>query len=138
SHSSQTEIDRDVIQKKNEYAAAGVQEYYILDERNKETQFYRLSPAGIYLSIPMPDGIVRSSVLPGFQFRLSDLYRLPDPPEMIEDVVYRDYVSPYLRAERMRAERAEQERDRYAAMLRRLGVDLRQLDADPAKTDDES
>ena len=54
--------------------------------------------------------------MPGFQFRLMDLYRLPEPPEMIDDPVYQGFVSPFLRAERLRAEeerrRAEEERQR--------------------------
>lgn len=151
SDSKQKYIDRDVVDKKKEYAAAGVQEYYILDERGKETHFYRLDPTGVYRPIPSQNGIIRSTVLPGFQFRYADLYRLPKPPEMLDDVVYRDFTSPYVRAEReiadeqrrraeeadQRAEqadqRAEQERERasqadarakrYATMLRELGID---------------
>ena len=146
SDSSQKQIDRDVIHKKNEYAAAGVQEYYILDERNQETQFYRLNAGGIYLPIPTPDGIVRSSVLPGFQFRLRDLYRRPEPPEMIEDVVYRGYVSPHLRAERERAEHVErqleqerqarkQEYEELAALLQKHDIDLDELRLSMTKND---
>ena len=96
------------------------------------------------------DGIIRSQVMPGFQFRLADLYRLPEPPAMIDDPVYQGFVSPFLRAERLLAEeerqraeverqRAETERhiaakertraERYAAMLKALGV---ALDDDPA------
>lgn len=130
SDSKQAYIDRDVIHKKNEYAEAGVQEYYILDERGKETQFYRLDSAGIYRPIRPQDGIIRSTVLPGFQFRYADLYRLPKPPEMLDDVVYQAFTSPYVRAERIvavqerrRANEADARAARYAAMLRELGVD---------------
>ena len=116
SDSKQQYIDRDVIDKKNEYAAAGVSEYYILDERGKETQFYRLTPAGVYVPIRPQDGIIRSTVLPGFQLRYADLYRLPTPPAMLDDIIYRDFTSPYVRAERQIAEeqrqRAEQEHER--------------------------
>jgi hypothetical protein len=139
SDSKQMHIDRDVIHKKNEYAEAGVREYYILDERGKETQFYRLDASGIYRPIRPVDGVIRSTVLPGFQFRYADLYRLPQPPTMLDDAVYQDFTSPFVRAEqeRQRADqqqqRAEQERQRaakaddraarYAAMLRELGID---------------
>jgi Uma2 family endonuclease len=137
SDSKQTHIDRDVIDKKNEYAEAGVREYYILDERGKETQFYRLDASGIYRPIRSEDGVIRSTVLPGFQFRYADLYRLPQPPTMLDDAVYQDFTSPFVRAERVISEeqrqRAEQERQRaakaddraarYAAMLRELGID---------------
>lgn len=157
SDSTKGEVERDTITKLQEYAAAGVKEYYILDEREIETEFYRLNSRGIYVPLMPKDGIIRSQVMPGFQFRLADLYRLPEPPAMIDDPVYQGFVSPFLRAERLRAEeerqRAEVERERaeverqraeverqraakertraerYAAMLKALGV---ALDDDPA------
>lgn len=128
SDSSQTEIDRDTIIKRAEYAAAGVQEYYILDERRIETEFYGLRN-GVYEPLPRPDGIVRSAVLPGFQFRIQDLYDQPAPPQMIDDPIYSGFISPLYRRERLRAERAEarleQERQRaeeYAALLKKAGL----------------
>lgn len=150
SDSTKGEVERDTITKLQEYAAAGVKEYYILDERELETEFYRLNSRGIYVPLMPKDGIIRSQVMPGFQFRLADLYRLPEPPAMIDDPVYQGFVSPFLRAERLLAEeerqraeverqRAETERqiaakertraERYAAMLKALGV---ALDDDPA------
>jgi hypothetical protein len=143
SDSSKKEIERDAVIKKEEYAAAGVAEYYILDENQRETAFYQLRN-GVYVPLPKQGGVIRSRVLPGFQFRLTDLYRLPEPPEMIDDPVYQGFVSPFLRAERIRAEEAEsraeeaesraeqtealllREREfseRYAAQLRALGID---------------
>ena len=143
SDSSQTEIDRDTVTKLAEYAAVGVQEYYILDERGIETQFYRLTRNGRYEPLPRNNGVVRSVVLPGFQFRVSDLYDQPTPPQMVQDPVYSAFISPLYRAERLRAdqerERAEQaearaeqaearvtqERqraDRYAALLEAAGL----------------
>lgn len=116
SDSTQKEVERDTITKRLEYAAAGVKEYFILDERRKETAFYELTPGGVYVPIKAVDGVIHSKVLPGFRFRLADLYRLPDPPAMVADPVYRDFISPFLRAERERAEQAlevaEQERER--------------------------
>jgi Uma2 family endonuclease len=137
SDSDQREVDRDTIIKKEEYALAGVSEYYILDDQGVETVFYRLTPQGIYQPIqPNEQGVIRSSVLPGFQFRLADLYRQPLPHLLVDDPVYRDFVSPYFRAERQRAERAEkalilkerevadqqQEIARLAAKLRAAGI----------------
>ncbi|MFZ4659829.1 MAG: Uma2 family endonuclease [Caldilineaceae bacterium] len=136
SDSTKGEVERDTITKLQEYAAAGVKEYYILDEREIETEFYRLNSRGIYVPLMPKDGIIRSQVMPGFQFRLADLYRLPEPPQMIDDPVYQGFVSPFLRTERLRAEEALQiaakERtraERYAAMLKSMGV---ALDDDPA------
>ncbi|MFN8486413.1 MAG: Uma2 family endonuclease [Caldilineaceae bacterium] len=136
SGSTQAEIDRDTIIKRAEYAAAGVQEYYILDERGIETQFYHLTRWGVYEPLPCPDGVIRSRVLPGFQFRVEDLYTKPAPPQMVQDSVYNSFISPFYRAERLRAEeaearaeqahqRAEQERQRaehYATLLKAAGL----------------
>jgi Uma2 family endonuclease len=155
STSSKKETRRDTVVKKNEYAAGGVAEYYILDEAGGETVFYQLS-GGVYVPILPQDEVIRSPILPGFQFRLADLYRLPEPPEMIEDPIYQQFVSPFLRAERTRAEqesqraeqesqRAEQESQRaeqaearlqreqqraarYAALLKEQGIALDDLD----------
>jgi len=70
-------------------------------------------------------------VLPGFQFRISDLYLMPQQEMMAEAPVYRHFVMLKLQAEMQRAEAAEErmlaERDRaerYAALLRNLGIDV--------------
>ena len=121
SASSQTEIDRDTIIKRAEYAAASVLEYYILDERGIETEFYGLRK-GVYEPLPRPDGIIRSEVLPGFQFRIQDLYDQPAPPQMINDPIYSGFISPLYRQERLRAERAEARAEQYAALLKKAGL----------------
>ncbi|MEZ4862055.1 MAG: Uma2 family endonuclease [Caldilineaceae bacterium] len=143
SDSSQNDVERDTVTKKLEYAAAGVREYVILDERGQETAFYQLNARGVYAPIPARNGVIRSRVLPGFQFRVADLYHLPHPPTLIGDKVYAAFVSPYIRAERERAEQAEvraeqaqqqaiqsqQRADTYAALLKSLGVDVDNLPA---------
>ena len=142
SDSTQKEVERDTVTKRLEYAAAGVREYFILDERQTETAFYQLTPGGVYVLIRPVDGIIHSQVLPGFQFRLNDLYRLPEPPELVSDPVYRDFTSPFLRAERERAEheraRAEQEHARaeaaiQAAQLANLEKEQERLRANQAE-----
>jgi Uma2 family endonuclease len=144
SDATEDEVARDTVIKRAEYAAAGVREYYILDERRLETAFYRLNSVGVYVPIAPINGVIRSHVLPGFQFRLIDLYRMPEPPQLVADDVYNHFISPYLRAERERTElaiqRAEQEQaraaqeatalaqqeraqaERYAAKLVALGI----------------
>lgn len=143
SDSRPSEILRDTNIKKSEYAFAGVQEYYILDPENQYMVFYERTGNGIYVELQADaDGVLRSKVLPGFQFRLSDLQRLPSFEALLTDDIYY-YVLPGYRAalqrvvdeqqqaeqERQRAEqeqqRAEKERqraDRYAAQLRALGI----------------
>lgn len=145
SDSSMKEILRDIKIKRSEYAFAGVQEYYILDPEDEYMVFYTRSATGDYVAIqPDAQGVIRSGILPGFQFRLRDLERLPLLEELLTDDVYY-YVLPGYRTaleraeqeqqraeqERQRAEqeqqRAEQERqraERYAERLRELGIDV--------------
>ena len=93
SDSTQAEVLRDTEEKKRDYALAGVQEYYILDPTGEHMHFYRLTPAGQYDEIPPDAGeVIRSQLLPGFQFRLLDLYELPELEELALDEVYRGYV----------------------------------------------
>lgn len=152
STSSEKEIDRDIKDKKAEYAAAGIREYIILDHTGEYMEFYRLGVNGEYEAVqPDDDGIVRSEVLPGFQFRWSDLYRRPPLNELVEDPIYNQFVIPnyqllksYAEEERQRADEAvqraseaeqlaqqatqraaaaEQLLARYAEQLRILGID---------------
>ena len=55
--------------------------------------FYRLTPESRYDEIQPDAGeVVRSQLLPGFQFRLRDLDELPELEELALDEVYRGYV----------------------------------------------
>lgn len=131
SHSSEKEVRRDTKTKRDEYGGAGVREYYILDARGIETVFYRLGRLGLYTRI-MPSGgdIIQSGVLPGFQFRISDLYTRPSLEELAQDGVYHGYVFPSYKEVKLRAEKAEklliserQRAERLAAKLRLMGID---------------
>ncbi len=100
---------RDTVVKKGEYEYAGVREYYILDPNKKETAFYRLNAHGIYEHIrPVRGDIIQSVVLPGFQFRISDLYKEPLQKQMAEDVVYKAFVMLPYQIEKQRAEKEKQ------------------------------
>lgn len=153
SDSDQGEIDRDITIKKSEYEFAGVQEYYILDPSHTHMHFYERTAQGVYVEIqPDADGVIRSRVLPGFQFRYRDLKRQPSLEEIALDEVYQGYVllryqaaekrakraQRRIREERRRAE-AERQRaeealqretterrraERYAAILRERGIEL--------------
>ena len=110
SDSTQAEVRRDTEEKKRDYALAGVKEYTILDPSgpfdcrqgpadgvgdNQNMHFYRLTPAGRYEEIqPDAEGVIGSTVLPGFQFRQEDLERQPDLAELALDDVYAGYVIP--------------------------------------------
>ncbi len=116
SDSTPEESERDTVTKKAEYRAGGVKEYYILDEKGEETAFYSRDRRGTYRQIRPKNGIIRSRVLPGFQFRVSDLYRQPPMEELMEDEVYRDFILPSYQAEKQKSVRLEkqlrQEHDR--------------------------
>ncbi len=116
SDSKPQDVTRDTVVKKAEYCRAGVTEYFILDRKGQETAFYRLNTKGRYIPIPYPNGILRSKVLPGFQFRLQDLYDHPDLRERLADSVYNSSILLDYQAE-------HQERLRLAAMLKKLGID---------------
>jgi hypothetical protein len=78
--------------------------------------FFSRTPDGLYAPIAHEDGVIRSRVLPGFQFRLADLCRQPDPKDLRADSVYADFVLPGYRAAELRAEaEARQEAERLAA-----------------------
>jgi hypothetical protein len=116
--------ERDTVTKKREYAAGGVREYYLLHHSPKLRQFYRLTPRGIYEPMPVTaDGVVRSEILPGFQWRVRDLERQPEMESLIADPVYRDYVCLNYQRVKMQAEQERLRAERLVARLRALGVD---------------
>ncbi len=127
SDSDKREIKRDTIQKKQEYAEARIKEYYLIDDK-KRMAFYRLNKWGEYEEIE--GEIIQSSVLPGFQFRKSDLFRRPTLEEMAEDEVYQGYVLPLYQEQKqelgevkdelvIQCEQTEQERhDKEVALQR--------------------
>ncbi len=112
SDSTSAEVKRDTEEKRDGYARAGVKEYYILDPTDRHMHFYRLGVAGDYEEIePDEEGVIRSQVLPGLQFRREDLLREPLLAELARDVVYSDYVVPELRDAESRIEKAEERAD---------------------------
>jgi hypothetical protein len=120
SYSTPAEVKRDTVTKKAEYEQAGVKEYYVLDARGKPTTFYQLNAAGIYTPIlPTAEGIIISQVLPGWQFRLTDLQRQPSLVELSEDAVYRAFVLPALQAAKQ-AHQSEREARQKESEARQL------------------
>jgi len=102
--------ERDTVEKKEEYEYVKVKEYYILDGQKTETAFYRLNQWGIYEEIKPVDGdVIQSEVLPGFQFRISDLYHLTPPQELVKDYVYRGFIMLEYQSEK---EEKEQQRNK--------------------------
>ncbi|WP_058554630.1 Uma2 family endonuclease [Thiohalocapsa sp. ML1] len=135
----QRDIRRDTVTKHGEYASGGVPEYYILSHRDEHQAFYGLDATGRYVPLPITDGIIRSRVLPGFQFRQRDLCAQPDWDSLRADPVYAGFVLPGWTAAEQRAaaeaaraglatERAETE----AAARRQAEAELARLRAEIA------
>ncbi len=125
SDTTRGEVERDTVQKKEEYEAFGIPEYYILDASGERTAFYRLTPDGDYVEMSVgADNVIRSLALPGFQFRLADLERQPRLIELAVDPLYSGYVLPEYVAERERAQQAE-----LAAEFERLRAEEALLEA---------
>jgi len=98
---SDDSVHRDRVDKFDEFEAAGVPEYWILDNRpgRHRAYFYRLAPDGQYRLIP-PDeeGVYRSSVLDGFWLRVDWLWaEEPDVLKALAEVVGPDRMAQALR-----------------------------------------
>lgn len=133
SDSTTAEVRRDTEEKKEGYARAGVKEYFILDPKDLYMHFYRLGAAGTYDEIEADaEGVIRSQVLPGFQFRREDLLRQPAYAEMARDAVYSGYVMPELQVVENRAERAEERADTEA---RRADTEAQRADTEAQRAD---
>ena len=136
SDSTSAEVKRDTEEKKEGYARAGVREYFILDPKDGHMHFYRLGIAGDYEEIePDEEGVIRSQVLPGFQFRREDLLREPLLVELARDDVYADYVIPELQVAETRVEKAEERADIEA---RRADTEAQRADAETQRADAET
>jgi Uma2 family endonuclease len=134
SDSSQQDIERDIEEKYEEYAKSGVKEYYILDGHDRYSGFYRLGSGGIYQPISAKNGIIQSTVLPGFQFRISDLYHCPSPTKMITDKVYQEFVLPDYQKEKQARQEAEQRALKAEQLAKQLAEQLRALGIEPEDT----
>jgi len=96
-------IERDAVVKRAEYGAGGVPEYYILHREPAHRAFLTRTAAGVYVPLEPDAGLIRSAVLPGFQFRLDDLCRRPEHTGLRDDPVYAAYLFPGWRAAEERA-----------------------------------
>jgi Uma2 family endonuclease len=120
SDSKKKYIAPDTEVKFSEYEIGGVQEYFILYSKDIHLEFYCLEH-GRYVPIKRVQGdVIQSQVLPGFQFRISDLDAKPSPQKMAFDPVYEKFVMPYYQAEKKARQAAEEKIKRLEAELARV------------------
>ncbi|CAN2049339.1 putative restriction endonuclease domain-containing protein [Candidatus Magnetomoraceae bacterium gMMP-1] len=141
SDSTPNEVIRDTVIKKAEYCAVGVKEYYILDRLGGETIFYRLNQRGYYSEIQPINGVIRSEVLPGFQFHLDDLYNRPDFDEMVNNIIYKDFVLTEFQYAMEKAtiekQRADNQQKRAEAEKQRADNQEQRADSEKQRADSE-
>ena len=67
---------RDREEKRAEYEAAGIREYWLVDAEQRRAEFLALGADGRYHPVPLDgDGVFRSTVLPGFWLRVAWLWQ---------------------------------------------------------------
>ncbi|MDE0634186.1 MAG: Uma2 family endonuclease, partial [Caldilineaceae bacterium] len=134
SDSTLAEVRRDTEEKRRGYALAGVKEYFILDPADRYMGFYRLTGGRRYAEIrPDAAGVIGSQVLPGFQFRRTDLLNLPDLEALALDEVYAGYVIPGFHDAVNRVEEAEERAEAEAAARRHVEEQLQAARAEIAR-----
>lgn len=95
---SDDSVTRDGREKRAEYGAAGVPEYWLLDPRprRRRAAFLQLGPDGVYKEAPLDgDGRYHSVVLPGFWLDPAWLWQDPLPkPAALLPLIAPDHPSP--------------------------------------------
>jgi len=98
---------RDRVDKFDEYEAAGVAEYWVIDNRPQRQRawFYVRDEAGRFRPVPVgDDGLYRSVVLPGLTLRLNWLWQAqPDLLAALAQVIGPERLAEALRAAAGRA-----------------------------------
>ncbi len=121
SDSTPAEVKRDTVFKKEEYAKAGVPEYYILDRLGNHTAFYRLNEQGIYEPLDaLEKGVIRSTILEQFGFRRQNLEAQTPFQTLVNDPLYKPFVLKSLQEERRQKEEALRGEEKALAEIERL------------------
>lgn len=97
---SKESAQRDREEKYDEYEAAGVREYWIIDNRPRRqlAEFYQLDPNGAYQRVEPTNGIYHSAVLTDFWLRIDWLWqRNPDEVESLREIIGSLGMNPFER-----------------------------------------
>ena len=131
SDSTPTEVERDTVHKKEEYAKAGVAEYYILDRFHQHTAFYALNKQGVYERMESKEpGVIHSRISDRFAFRLEDLEKQVAFEKLIDDPLYQPFLLKSLQQERQQKEDALAREEKALAEVERLRALLQEKDID--------
>ena len=87
---SKDSVQRDREDKFDEYEAAGVREYWIIDNRPRRhsAEFYRLNRDGHYDRVEIAINVFRSEVLPGFWLHTDWLWeKFPNALAALDEIV---------------------------------------------------
>jgi len=63
-----------------EYEQGGVREYWLIDPRRRQAEFYELGADGLYATAATPDGVYHSKVLEGLWLRTAWFWQADRPP----------------------------------------------------------
>ncbi len=76
---------RDCTEKLAEYQTGGVREYWLIDPERKRADFFEQGADRRYYPVPLADGCYHSQVVPGYWFKVQELWddQLPDVLEML-------------------------------------------------------
>lgn len=70
---------RDRTEKMAEYEAAGVREYWLIDPPHRRADFFEQGADRRYYPVPLANGCYHSQVVPGFWFKVQELWDDPLP-----------------------------------------------------------
>lgn len=93
---SDESVARDRGAKFEEYREAGIPEYWLLDPRVEQAEFYHLDERGRYQLAPLDaEGVYRAHTIPGLWLRVDWLWQqpLPSPTKVLLDVDRAAYTS---------------------------------------------
>ncbi len=77
-------VQRDYVQKRDEYLVAGLQEYWIIDRFRRRMTVYRRDGDEVVELIVREEELYRTPLLPGFELPLGRLLELSDALEQAE------------------------------------------------------
>jgi Uma2 family endonuclease len=103
-------VGRDRGDKFEEYREAGIPEYWLIDPRLDQTNFYQLDSTGRSQDmVPDANGVYTSKALPGFWLRVDWLWQdpLPDPTAALLELDRAAYAT-YLREQLRQAGAADE------------------------------